>query len=1025
MRKLLRIPILAFAIALAGCKTDGVPRVVDYNFDVVPILAQHCFTCHGPDLESRKAGLALHTQEGLLQPLREDSTRSVIAPHRPSESELLLRVASENEDYRMPPPEDVPRGLSEYEIAVLQKWVDQGAEWKPHWAFVPPTRPELPSSSDHPIDHFVADRLQREGLAPSEKAAPRTLLRRLYLDLTGLPPSREQLRAHLEHDSYDQVVDQLLSSPRFGERMATHWLDLARYADTNGYSIDGGRHMWLWRDWVIDAFNSNKPYDVFLAEQLAGDLLPDATEAQQLATGFLRNHMITHEGGTIPEENLTNYVADRVKTVGEVFMGLTLACAQCHDHKYDPVSQRDYYRMFAFFNTTSDRGLDGDAGRNSVPVIEASSPLASESEAAAVRLELDALRAQLEAPHPDQQAWEEQMIGELAALGRGLRLHPLSAIKVTTPNSGYTGEVRKDGSVFIDRPAGLAAYNVSVRLPATDAPITGLRIVFLPTSTEGQLGYGGRLPGSFVLTSIHASAGPVPVDQVDLHRSSRFSNVRATAQHPDYPASGALDERRIAGWSPHPHNRRQQYFSATFREPLSAIEESFATVMLGFGQGDNLIPAQFRIYAMEGIDDGHALDQDVQAALLIRPEARSATQANAVRVAFAKHSPSMAPVRHQIANLEVRLAAMTEKHSAMVMNTSEEPRSTFVLNRGQYDQPMEQVDPGTPAFLPQFDREPTRLGLAHWLTDPEHPLTARVAVNQFWQLLFGRGLIATAADFGTRGAIPTHPKLLDWLAVEFAESGYDVKALLRLIVTSHTYQQSSAASPSLLKHDPENVLLARAPRIRLQAEFIRDNALKVSGLLVDRRGGPSVRPYQPEGLWKEISHYGSTPATAQVYVQDHAEHLYRRSLYTYWKRTAPPPAMLTFDAPTREVCTITRERTNTPLQALVLLNDPQFVEAGRALAERIMKEAGPSVAGRLAFAYEEVTGQEADSYTMSLLTRRFEEEHETFRADHSSAARYLSVGESRYDLELDAAEHAAWAVVASLLLNLSETITRG
>ncbi len=1024
MRLQFGIPLLALASALVGCRADEIPEVVDYNFDVVPVLAQHCFTCHGPDPASRKAELALHTQDGLFRSLREDSTGSVIVPHQPAASGLLLRVTSQDSDYRMPPPDKVPLGLSEYEVAVLERWIEQGATWEPHWAFVPPVRPEPGSSSDNPVDHFVAERLEGEGLSMSREADRRTLLRRLYLDLTGLPPGRDELHEHLEHHSYEEVVDLLLASPRFGERMATHWLDLARYADTNGYSIDGGRHMWLWRDWVIHAFNTNKPYDTFLTEQIAGDLLPDPTEAQLLASGFHRNHMITHEGGTIPEENLTNYVADRVKTTGEVFMGLTLACAQCHDHKYDPVTQRDYYQMFAFFNTVGDQGLDGDAGRNSVPFIEAFSPLASEAEIAEIRAELLRLRAELQESHPDQPAWERRMADELARRGRGLRLHPLSAEKVTTPNSGYTGEIREDGSVFIGRPGGLAAYNVSAKLPDTGAPVTGLRIVFYPGSTTGSLGYGGKLPGSFVLTSVHVSAGPVAVDQVDLHRSLPIRRVTATTEHPEYPASDALDERRIYGWSPDAEARRQQHFTATFRDPITVAATPFITVMLGFGQGDNLIPAHFRVYAMEGTDDGHYLSSDVQAALLVDSEARSLGQEAAVRNAFVANAAVMAPVRHRVVNLKARQAALTEKHSAMVMNSAEEPRQTFVLNRGQYDQPLDAVEPGVPGFLPPFTEEPTRLGLARWLTDPKHPLTARVAVNQFWQLLFGRGLVATAADFGARGAIPSHPKLLDWLAVEFVQSGFDVKALLRLMVMSDTYRQSSAATPELLERDPNNIFLARASRVRLQAEFIRDSALKISGLLRDHIGGPSVRPYQPAGLWKEISHYGSTPATAQVYVQDHGEHLYRRSLYTYWKRTAPPPAMLTFDAPTREVCTITRERTNTPLQALVLLNDPQFVEASRVFAEKIMREAGPSVADRVDYAYEEVTGLLADSRTALLLARRFAEERDSFSADPESAIKYLSVGESPHDEELDAAEHAAWTIVASLLLNLSETITR-
>ena len=1027
----MRIPTLVAALfaalAQSACTDTRLPQEVDYNFDVVPILAQHCFNCHGPDPASRKAELALHTREGLFGELREDSSRFVVVAGEPDHSELFRRISAAGHEDRMPPPDEVPVGLSDYEIAVLERWIEQGATWKPHWAFIPPKRPGVPTSGvvgRNAIDHFVAARLDREGLSLAAEADPRTLIRRLYLDLTGLPPDGIAMQAHLEGDTYEVVVETLLASPHFGERMALHWLDLARFADTNGYSIDGGRHMWLWRDWLIHAFNSNMPYDAFIVEQLAGDMLPDATEASRVATGFHRNHMITHEGGTIPEENLTNYVVDRVKTSGEVFLGLTMACAQCHDHKYDPISQRDYYKLFAFFNTTGDRGLDGDAGINSVPSIDAYSMLATSDEDASVRRELARLESELRAESAMQASWERDMRRQLAERGRGLALHAMDAVKVTTPNSGYTGEIRRDGSVFIARPAGLAAYNVSLQLPAMEAPVTGLRVVFYPSASGAALGHGRDMNGAFVLTSLHITAGAVPSDQVDPHRTLGISRLTASAESAQYPARAALDERRTSGWSPHPHNRRQQHITATFDAPLNARDTPYVTVMLNFGAGSSLIAGHFRIFALEGKDDGHFLAEEVRRALEISPADRSSRQQESVGNAFAAESEATAPLRYRIANLQKRLEVLTSAHPTMVMNSAPEPRRTFVLNRGQYDQPLEEVQPGVPSFLPPFEEEPTRLGLARWLVEADHPLTARVAVNRFWQLLFGKGLVATPADFGTRGDIPSHPELLDWLAVEFVESGYNVKDLLRLMVLSATYRQSASASPELLELDPDNRLLARGPRFRLQAEFIRDSALKISGLLVDRLGGPSVRPYQPPGLWKEISHYGSTPATAQVFVQDHGEDLYRRSLYTYWKRTAPPPAMLMFDAPTREVCTVRRETTNTPLQALVLLNDPQFVEASRAFAERILQEAGGSIAERISFAYEEATGQLPDEETAALLRRRLEEEYEAFRADPVGAAQYLDVGESARNRALETAEHAAWTLLASLLLNLSETITR-
>ncbi len=1017
--------VLSFA-ACTPHEQGSLPDVVDYNFHVKPILAEHCFLCHGHDAESRKKDLTLHTRAGLFAPLEGDSGRFVVVPGQPAASELIRRITSPIARERMPPP-DAPHQLSDRDIAILRRWVVQGAEWKPHWAFLPPAAPAIPAVRDRRwprgnLDRFVLARLEREGLAPLEEASRRTLIRRLYLDLTGLPPSSAEVRAFVTDaapDAYERVVDRLLASPHYGERMALHWLDLARYADTNGYSIDGGRHMWIWRDWVIAAFNENKPFDVFVTEQLAGDLLPDPTEAQHVATGFHRNHMITHEGGTIPEENLTNYVADRVKTTGEVFLGLTLACAQCHDHKYDPISQRDYYRLFSFFNTIEERGLDGNSGINPIPSMEATTALATDEEIAAVEAALASVWTTLSQASPDQAAWEVAQRARLAARGRGLALHALKAQGITTPNSGFTGEIQADGSVRIAQPAGFAAYNVTLTADALPSPVTGLRIVFYP-SVNGHLGHGPE--GGFVLTSVHVTAGAQPSEQVDPHLARPIRWITATSARDGYPALDALDHRRINGWSPLT-SVTTQHVTLTLAEPLSVSEARHFTVMLNFGQGSNQIAGHFRVYAMEGEDDGSLLVPAVQEALLTAAEERTAAQDSLLQATFFEMADEAAHLRFEEANLAERLKVLTEPFPTMVMVSAASPRPTHVLHRGQYDQPTELVTPGVPAFLPPLaqDSSLSRLAFAQWLFRPDHPLTARVAVNRFWQLFFGRGLVATPADFGARGALPSHPALLDYLATSFVASGYDVKALVKQIVLSATYRQSSDAAPALLALDPNNALLARGARYRLPAELIRDGALKVSGLLVPRLGGPSVHPYQPPGLWKEVSHYGSTPATAQTFVQDHGEKLYRRSLYTYWKRTAPPPAMMMFDAPTREVCTVAREQTNTPLQALVLLNDPQFVEASRAFAERILQVAPDD---RIAFAFEEATGHQADRATTRILASRLEEEYAAFSQDIERAEAYLSVGESRRNEALNLAEHAAWSVVASLLLNLSETITR-
>ena len=1022
--------VVAGLICLTSCAPDEraqIPEVVDYNFHVKPILADNCFLCHGHDPESREKDLTLHTREGLLGTLADDSSRFVVVPYHPSESELVQRITTSVSADRMP-PSDAPRQLSEREVAILQRWVAQGAEWKPHWAFIAPEAPSIPEVKDRrwprsEIDHFVLSRLEREGISPSKEADRRTLIRRLYLDLVGMPPSAEEVQSFVEDDSpeaYETVVDLVLDSPHYGERMALHWLDLARYADTNGYSIDGGRHMWLWRDWVIAAFNANMPYDAFVTEQLAGDLLPNPTDAQRVATGFQRNHMITHEGGTIPEENLTNYVADRVKTTGEVFLGLTMACAQCHDHKYDPITQVDYYRLFAFFNTLEERGLDGNSGINAIPSIETRTVLATEEEISAVRASLQRVRDALDSPHPAQGDWEIAERATLAARGNDLQLHPIKAHKVTTPNSGYTGEVVEDGSVRIEQPGWLAAYNVMLTADSLSAPITGLRVEFYP-SVSGLLGHGPN--GDFILTSIQVSAGAQPSDQVDPHVALAISRITATASHPDYPAQDAMDDRRINGWSPAPRNSTTQHLTLTLDTPLDPAEVRHFTVMLNFGQGENNIAGHFRFFAMAGVDDGSEHSPAVVDALMTDSALRTTAQHSLLQVTFAATADASATLRYEEANLSERLSVLTDSFPTMVMAEAEIPRSTFVLHRGQYDQPTDSVAPDVPSFLPPLSGDSTlsRLSLASWLFLPDHPLTSRVAVNRFWSMLFGRGLVATPADFGVRGSLPTHPDLLDYLATAFVASGYDVKGLLKEIVLSSTYRQSSDASPQMLELDPDNRLLARGARFRLPAELIRDSALKISGLLVPRIGGPSVNPYQPSGLWKEVSHYGSTPATAQTFKQDHGEKLYRRSLYTYWKRTAPPPAMMAFDAPTREVCTVTREQTNTPTQALVLLNDPQFVEASRAFAERILEQPRDE---RIAFAVEEVTGGAVDKEMRSILERRLEEEQAVFFQYPDRALDYLSVGESPRNTFLDPVEHAAWTVVASMLLNLSESITR-
>jgi len=1033
------VGVCCLAIVLAFDSFSQADELVSFNRDVRPILSNNCFACHGPDDSHREADLRFDERESAVEDI------GAIVPGDPDASEMIRRIMSEDEWEVMPPADSHLKPLDDAQKEILVRWIRQGAEYQTHWSFVPPERPELadvknPDWCREPLDRFVQAQLEAKGVQPSPEADRRALIRRLSLDLTGLPPSAEEVESFAQDEdpeAYTHLVERLLASSQFGERMAQVWLDAARYADTNGYSIDGGRHMWLWRDWVIDAFNRNVPYDQFLLEQLAGDLLPEPTDAQLTATGFQRNNMVTHEGGTIPEENLANYNFDRVKTLGESVLGLTLACAQCHDHKYDPISQREYFQLFAYFNTLSEKALDGNGGKNPTPVLETRTVLPAD-ELPEIEQQLTALREQLANPSPEELAqWEAEQLAELSSRGRDFALHETKLLKISTPNSGEGFEIEDGRFATIAKAARLVAYDVSMRLPEVSEPITGLRVKFHPfeNAPGGGLGYGrledvpeeqeAETPATFVLTAFSASADVVPGDQVNLTKLLGVERVTASSWKDGYRPERVLDTRNENGWSPRDGADATEQLTVTFAEPVPAAETPYATVQLNFGHGRELVAGRFEFLAMTGTDDGSPLPTEIIAAIETPASSRTEEQQDVLRAYYSAHADSTWRLRVAIANLEERKAVLTQKFSTMVMDTAEKPRDTFILDRGDYSQPTEKVEPGTPAVLPPLpdDAPPNRLALAEWVTAGDHPLTARVAVNRIWQMLFGSGLVRTPADFGMQGDYPTHPELLDWLAVEFVERGWDTKALVRQIVYSATYRQSSATDHALLEADPGNRLLARGPRFRLPAEFVRDAALKVSGLLVDRTGGPSVNPYTPGDLWREVSHYGSSPATAQTFVQDHGEKLYRRSLYTYWKRTMPPPNMAAFDAPNRETCVVERSNTNTPLQALVLLNDVQFVEASRAFAERILTQSTDDV-DRLQWAWQECLSRPPSDEEMMVLSRALVRERERYTADQQAAIEYLSNGESPRDETLAPVEHAAWAQVAALLLNLSETVTR-
>lgn len=740
-----------------------VPDLVDFTFHVKPILSDRCFKCHGPDKNAVEGGLSLHTPEGAFMALGEKKDHYAIVPGDIKNSELVHRIYTSDASLMMPPPES-NLVLKEYEKEILKKWIEQGAEFKKHWAFLPPKDPIVPKTSDaswpqNEIDQFILSNLENRGLRPSEKASKEKLLRRIFFDLTGLPPSVAQLNRFVGNHSptaYEEVVDSLLNTSDYAEHLASEWMDISRYADTHGYQDDFERIMWPWRDWVIHAFDTNMPYDQFVTYQLAGDLLPSANAEQILATGFNRNHKITFEGGVIPEEYRVEYVEDRAVTFGTAFLGLTLECARCHDHKYDPVSQKEHFELYSFFNNIDELGL--------------------------------------------------------------------------TP--------------------------------------------------------GG--------------AGKIP-------------------------------------------------------RPYMTITEKEKNGVLGFVQ-------------------------------------------------LQKSPMKEVPV--------------------MIMEEMEEVRPSYILDRGVYDQPTDRVFPNTPeAILPYPEDYPkNRLGLAKWLFHQDNPLTARVTVNRFWQRMFGTGIVASSFDFGNQGSLPTHPELLDHLAIKFKDWGWDTKKLLKYIALSATYQQSTNITPELMELDPENELLARAPRLRLGAEMIRDQALKISGLLNKEIGGPSVKPYQPDGIWEATT--GGGGGSTASYITGTGGDLYRKSLYTFWKRTVPPPSMMTFDAASRDLCSVKRQETNTPLQALVLLNDPQIIEASRALAEHAM-DLKEKTTDQIIYIFTQATSRPPNEKELALLDNYYNSMLLQIDTKKITATEYLSIGAKNLDEKYPKNELAALALTAHSILNLDETITRG
>jgi hypothetical protein len=1022
---------------------------VDFSRDVRPILAQHCLACHGFDKQARKAGLRLDLLASAL-------ARKAVVPGKPNASRLVARVESADPEEQMPPPQ-AGKPLSARQKQTLRAWVEQGAAYAQHWSFVPPRRPAPPAVKNpgwvrNPIDAFVLARLEREGMAPSPQADPATLLRRVTLDLTGLPPTVAELDAFLADRSpnaYERAVDRLLASPRFGERMALAWLDAARYADTNGFNNDEDRTQWPWRDWALDAFNANLPYDRFLLEQLAGDLLPGDRLGPKVATAFLRNQVHNTEGGIIAEEYRVEYVADRVHTTATVVLGLSLQCARCHDHKFDPVSQKDYYRFFAFFNNISDKPASYVHFVAAEPFLRAPS--------AHQQAQLDDLRRRRQrceeglrrrerAAVQNAARWETSLTPvDVRALGRaGLLLHlPLDGAKGGTVLDGANTARGKIHGKLRPRPGKVGAaleFAGGAYVEVSDGP-----------------SFEGDAPFSVALWAYPTAAGPAALlskmDDRSAHRGYDVllegGKVAVHLVH-RWPGDAlkvlAKDPLSLDAWHhvvvAYDGSRKAagvRLYLDGKPAALAAANDSLrgtlrTTQPLLLGKRQTSIPftgrlRDVRIYGLQlGPGDASRLAANepltLASDLLSTPAGRrTPAQREQVRRLYLEHGDAeYRRLRADRADLARRQAALEQSFPAlMVMREMAKPRETFVLARGQYDRPAEKVSPGVPLALPQLGAgaPANRLGLAQWVIGPDNPLTARVAVNRWWQMLFGTGLVQTVEDFGATGEPPSHPELLDHLAVELVSSGWDVKAALRRVVTSATYRQSSRSTPEQRQRDPANRLLGRGARYRLGAEAVRDNALAVAGLLRERLGGPSVKPYQPAGLWEDV-----TVDRRGRYVADAGEGLYRRSMYTFWKRTCPPPGLMTFDAPNREVCVARRAVTNTPLQALVLLNDPTYVEAARHLAGRMLREGGRSPRAAVGFGFRCATARPPTPAEVGVLLKVHARALARFRASGTAARDLLSVGASGRDATLDETELAACAVVASVILNLDETITR-
>ena len=1038
---------MCLALGLAYCLNSALSQPVDFESQIKPLLSDRCFTCHGPDENSRKADLHLYSREGAMSKL--DENLAIIMPGKPEASLLYKRLITDDPDELMPPPKS-NLALSTKEKELIRRWIIEGANWKEHWAFTQVNKPNLPKprNSNWPkneIDNFTLAKMESVKINPSPKAKREKLIRRLSFDLIGMPPALDEIDRFIKNDSpnaYEQVVDRLLGHSRFGEHLAVHWLDLARYSDTYGYQVDRDRYVWPWRDWVIRMFNDNLPYDDFLKWQLAGDLLPNTTDDQRLATAFNRLHPQKVEGGSVPEEFRVEYVADRNHTFGTAMLGLTLECARCHDHKYDPISQKEYYQFFAFFNTIDESGLYSYF----TPSVPTPTLLMNSADA---KIEIDKAKKQVTV---DETQLVKIKKKENENYIQWLKQRPTEA-KLSGLIGHYTFDEYKDGKL-----PNLADESKKASSSQKNKIVPGKKGNALKLTGDDGVNLGiGNFNRTQPFTITLWMNTPNHKERTVVYSRSKAWTDAGSRGYQMLLRNGHLSTSLIHFWPGNAINIRAinklpinewHHVSVTYDGSTHAnglkiyidgkltkteIHKDNLYKNITGGGNDNIVIGQrFRDVGFSKglVDDFHVFNRkltSIEIAQLYDGQALNKILGNpvdklsqtdhqflreyyftSINETFTKQLSKLRSAREKVTKL------LDGKTEIMVMEEMKvKPRSTFVLNRGVYNQPNEKVEPKTPKILPGFPKNAprNRLGLAQWLTSKENPLTSRVAVNHFWQICFGNGLVRTPEDFGIQGKRPSHPALLDWLASDFMENDWNVKRLLKQIVMSATYQQSSLTRPFLEASDPENNLLARSPRYRLTAEMIRDNALNTSGLMSDRMGGSGSKPYDLTESFKPMG-------------QDKGEGLYRRSVYTFWKRTGPAPVMMALDASKRDVCRAKRETTATPLQALVLMNGPQFVEAARKLGESMVREHGDNIHSIIKDMFRKLTSREPSEREIVLMQKLHKEQLANFQKDNKATEAFLGVGASPNAIDLDKPKVAAAGILAKALMNFDEAVVK-